>query len=176
MRAGDVHAEFYERSPLIYWGLLSFKQHDINSQGDTISHTWMRSAETVTALEADYKLLGRSLNRYMHEPLLVFRKLLLAPVMFWTLSSTPFATVASSIMQIPLLALFVISAVRTARQHGLWSLHSAPILLAVSYFLSHVPVMSIARFGVVLIPTMLVYAVTAFQTRTGREQRIKPSS
>jgi len=162
LRAGDILAEFYERAPFSYFQLLAFKQHDITAQGDTISHPWMRSAETVRALEADNELTQRSLLRYQQEPILVIRKLLLGPIMFWTLSSSPSATMSSALLQTPLLVFFTIAAVRILRRHRLLSIHALPIALIAVYFATHIPVMALARFSVVLIPTMLAYAITVF--------------
>ncbi len=162
LRAGDVQAEFYEHAPLSYFQLMAYKVHDISSHGDTVSHPWMRDSETMRALEADNELKERSISRYMNEPMLVIRKLLLGPIMFWTLSSTPTATLFSALMQIPLLILFVMAVIRTLREEGLVSISALPIVMITVYFASHIPVMALARFSVVLIPTMLVYVATLF--------------
>ncbi|MBM2846312.1 MAG: glycosyl transferase family 39 [Bacteroidetes bacterium] len=163
LRAGDVHAEFYEHAPFSYFQLMTFKQLDISFRGDTISHPWLRNSETMIALEADNELIERSLKRYAYEPLLVVRKALLGPVMFWTLSSSPAATVFSSLFQIPLLIFFIVGGVRAFKLHGVFSNHTIPILLIATYFLCYIPILAIARFSVVLVPTMLLYAVVPFR-------------
>ena len=158
LRVGDVQAEFYEKAPLSFLQLLSYRDFDISSRGDTISHYGIRNAETMTALRWDNELLSKSLHRYIHEPLLVLRKLLFGPIMFWTLSSTPLATVIISLLQLPLLAIFTVSAVRTFKTRGVFSVQTIPIILVMAYFAFHIPIFTIARFSVVLVPTMLVCA------------------
>ena len=160
LRMGDVQAEFYERSPFSYARLMDLRSFDISSRGDTISHWWMRNVETMTALEADNELIARSFARYLHEPLLVIRKLVFGPIMFWTLSSTTSASLFASLLQVPLLILFVVSTRRILKRYGNRSLWSALVCLVVAYFVLHVPVMALARFSVVLIPTMIVYVVS----------------
>jgi len=159
LRIGDVQAEFYERAPFSYFQLLSFKEHDVSSHGDTISHPWLRNAETVKAVEADDELLRKSLTRYLDEPLLVVRKLLFGTIMFWTLSSNPLATAFSALMQVPLLVLFIPAAVRVFRLRGVSSTHALSVLLVGIYVICHIPIFAVARFSVVLVPTMLVYVV-----------------
>ena len=108
----------------------------------------------------DNLYLQNSLDRYLNDPGFFLRKVLHNTVLYWTLGETQLKSVVISLMQIPLLLLFVISAVRIVRQYGIRSIQAIPVIMVCCYFGFHLPIFAFARLSVVLIPTMLVIGLS----------------
>lgn len=75
--------------------------------------------------------------------------------MFWTLGETNQKSAVISLMQIPLLFLFILATIRVIRQRSTQTVQGGNILFVWMYFILHLPLVAAARYGVVLIPTML---------------------
>ncbi|MBA7710236.1 hypothetical protein ES703_119174 [subsurface metagenome] len=58
-------------------------------------------------------------------------------------------------MQIPLLFLFILAIIKVIKQKNILKVHGAKILFVWLYFILHLPLIALARYGAVLIPTML---------------------
>jgi hypothetical protein len=154
---GDSFAENYLQSPLGYAKLIDMLQFPTTQDGTVISHHWLQMANARDGANEDHKLVQRSLKRYMNNPLFLLQKIAFNSMMFWSLSSTPRASIITIIMQFPLLILFGFAVVSIMRKQGIISAASVPIWLIIAYFLLHLPIYALARFSVVLIPTMISY-------------------
>ncbi len=159
LHVGDSFVENYGKSPLGYARLVDLISYPVGSEGELVTHAWFQSVDPRRGVEEDRRLMGKALRRYVDDPAFFLRKLGLNGVMFWTLSSRPSASIATMLMQMSLLFFFCVSAVRIVGRYGGVSWISMPIWLVVAYFLFHLPIYGLARFGVVLVPTMVVCAV-----------------
>ncbi len=171
-RVGDVLAEHYFAAPMSYMTLVALgKPWQIEE--DTITQKALHDAERLGDFSVEQRILKASLDRYAADPMFLLRKLLLGLVMFWTISGSPTATVVTSALQIPLLVLTVFGGSKLIRRQGMVSLTTLPLWLMAFYMLSHLPMYSIARFGLVLVPAMLAYAAGVW--RENAEGSFSPS-
>jgi 4-amino-4-deoxy-L-arabinose transferase-like glycosyltransferase len=171
-RVGDALAEHYFEAPMSYMTLVALgKPWQIG--GDTITQKALHDAERLGDFSVEERILRASLDRYAADPMFLLRKLLLGLVMFWTISGSPTATAVTSALQIPLLVLTVLGGSKLFRRQGMLSLTTLPLWLMAFYMLSHLPIYSIARFGLVLVPAMLAYAAGVW--RENAVESLSPS-
>jgi len=116
----------------------------------------------------DRELTRRSLSKYVHDPLFLLKKITLNSFLFWTLGEDKKKTAVISLFQIPLLALFIIAVIGSFKTRGFRNIYSLPILLVLLYYLVHLPIFAVAKFSVVLIPTMILYAGSLVAYRDSR--------
>ncbi|MCP4634342.1 MAG: hypothetical protein GY855_15555 [candidate division Zixibacteria bacterium] len=100
-----------------------------------------------------------SYNSYKNNPLLLVRKGLVNAVMFWTTGTTEVNSFIISLLQIPLLLLVIYSVLKLRKRKHFQSIHFIHLLIVFHYFIFHLPVFAFSRLSVVLIPTMMIYAV-----------------
>jgi hypothetical protein len=112
----------------------------------------------------DSVFMHRSLGRYLEHPEFLLKKVVLNGVMFWTLGGTPPKSVFISILQIPLVFTFVIAALRMFRLQRGFTIQRMHILLVITYYIIHLPFFAVARFSVVLVPTMILYGASLLST------------
>lgn len=173
-QVGDYVTEHLTESP---FGYLMLVLASDASQRDTGSYIWLREADARSGAAQDHKLLMTSLQRYMHDPVFFLRKIALNALLFWGYGSAPTQTFAFMVLQIPLALAFFIGTSRLIKRDGLSKLSATPVWLAAVYYLGHLPFFAIARYGVVLIPTMLIYAASLIgdRERTGEISRVDSS-
>jgi len=173
-QVGDYVAEHLTESP---FGYLTLVLASDASQHGTGSYIWLREADARSGAAQDHKLLMASIQRYAHDPVFFLRKIALNALLFWGYGSAPAQTFVSMVLQIPLAIAFCIGASRLIKREGLAKLSAAPIWLAAVYYLGHLPFFAIARYGVVLIPTMLIYASSLIgdRGRSGESSRVDSS-
>lgn len=164
--AGDVLAEHYFEAPLNYMQLITIGRETRFAAGDTLSQARLHQAEQEGDFGMDERLFRESLDRYRDDPLFFVRKLILNGVMFWTISGSPTATIVTSFLQIVALIVAVGGATKAVKRYGVRSLAVLPLALMALYFLSHLPIYALARFGLVMVPTMLSYAVGTVREET----------
>lgn len=107
----------------------------------------------------DAALLRRSVARYARDPAFVAKKVVVNAWLFWVMSETPLKTLSWMVLQIPLLALFMWAALRALWRPegaGIQGVHIAMLSL---YVAEHLPLYAVGRLSVVLVPTMVMYAV-----------------
>ena len=75
--------------------------------------------------------------------------------MFWTLGHTLQKSAVISLMQIPLLILFILASIKTIKQKKILTISGGNILFVWLYLILHLPLLALARYGVVLIPAIL---------------------
>ena len=112
--------------------------------------------------ERDAELMDRSLNRYLADPIFLLKKLLLNSVWFWMLASSWKMSLLIGALQGALL--FVVGA-GIRRKRGAGSQAAVcwlPLWIALAYFVPHVLTFSLARFSVVLIPSLIAFAASTY--------------
>jgi hypothetical protein len=88
-------------------------------------------------------------------------------VLFWTLGETPGKSLLISLVQLPLIGLFIASLLhRRYRQPDIIFISAT---LIVCFYLAHLPTIALARYSVVLVPSMLIVAVGAFASSSHRD-------
>lgn len=162
-RMGDALAEQYFAAPLSYMKLVQIGKPHILANGDTVTQRALHEAERRGDYDLDHRITQSSLERYLHDPLFFARKLLLNAVMFWTISGSVPATIVTSLLQLPLLIVAVVGIRKAMRMRGRHRFVALPPLLMAFYVLSHLPLYALARFSLVLVPTLLCYAVGAWR-------------
>lgn len=140
----------------------------------SLADLWVGSMDKMAVVEAtvpqnlerhnreillDSVLLKGCLTRYRAHPGFLLKKVAINAWLFWSLGETPKKTLVLSILLVPLFVLFVISAAVIGRRGDLRSVQGIHIALAGLYYAMHLPVEAIARYSVVLVPTMLIYAL-----------------
>jgi 4-amino-4-deoxy-L-arabinose transferase-like glycosyltransferase len=156
---GDSYAKNYWQSPLAYAKLVDLIEYDIGKDGKVMTVRWLEEASSADGIEADNQLMAKSLKKYIADPMFFLRKIGRNALMFWTLSSSKLASLVTILMQIPLLACFTWGAMKFIKRHGARSGFCIPLWLVSAYFLFHLPIAALARYSVVLIPAMVMYAV-----------------
>jgi presenilin-like A22 family membrane protease len=61
-------------------------------------------------------------------------------------------------MQIPLLLLFILAVIKLFKNNIFITIYSLPIFLVLIYYMLHLPIVAIARYSIILIPTIIIYA------------------
>jgi 4-amino-4-deoxy-L-arabinose transferase-like glycosyltransferase len=122
-------------------------------------------------LELDKMAIKQSFQHYIEDPLFFLKKLSFNAFAFWFLGPTLHRTFYLFLLEAPLLILFIIKSYQVLKYTSLLSLQSLHIFLVWLYFISHLPILAGGRFSVVLIPTMIVYALSLF--KNFRERTVK---
>jgi 4-amino-4-deoxy-L-arabinose transferase-like glycosyltransferase len=111
---------------------------------------------------------GRNaIEKLKKSPAFLLKKLGYDAVLFWTLGETPGKSLLISLLQLPLVGLFIASLLhRRYRQPDVIFICA---VLIVCFYLAHLPTIALARYSVVLVPSMLIVAVGAFASSSHRE-------
>jgi len=88
--------------------------------------------------------------------------------MFWTLGETTSKSAIISLLLLPLFILFIRTCIVVGRTGGCRTIQGAHIAMVLAYYAVHLPVEAIARYSVVLLPTMLVYALAPLVELAGK--------
>ncbi len=153
---GDGVVENYSKSPFSFsdlWDMGLEKRTSLQSSIPENLQRWEREV-----LSNDI-FLKDSINRYLDNPLFLLKKMALNSFLYWTLGENKLKTIVISLLQVPLLVLFILSAFRILKQKGIRTIQFTHISLVLVYFMFHLPVVACARYSAVLIPTMLTYAL-----------------
>jgi hypothetical protein len=161
---GDALAEHYFEAPLSYMKLVEISRPHILAHGDTVTQKLLHEAERRGDYELDQRIMQLSLQRYLNDPVFLARKLILNAVMFWTISGSTTATIVTTLLQVPLLILSVRGIGKAMRMNGRQQFALVPPVVMAFYVFSHLPLYALARFSLVLVPTMLCYAVGVWGT------------
>jgi len=151
---GDVFAEHYSKAPfsnVVLWDI-AMEQMD-----EVIESLPESSSFHEFELMLDDALLQQSLEKYRDNPFFLVRKSILNAFMFWTLGESPGKSLALSVMLLPLFILFVIASVISIRRGQLRAIQGLHVILILAYYVAHIPMEAIARYSVVLVPSMIMY-------------------
>jgi 4-amino-4-deoxy-L-arabinose transferase-like glycosyltransferase len=149
---GDLMVENYTKLP--FSGTALFREANI-ARAYTIQTIPEHLERFEKEILLDSKLLKQSVDRYKRTPIFIFKKIIFNALMFWTLGQTNQRSTIISLMQIPLLILFILATIRIIKQKNTLTVQGGNILFVWLYFILHLPFVAFARYGVVLIPTML---------------------
>jgi 4-amino-4-deoxy-L-arabinose transferase-like glycosyltransferase len=166
---GDRFAERYLASPLSYATIIA--RTDFSRMDEGLPDQVREARGAMREVLQDEWLFKMSMERYWREPGFLLAKVAANAAMFWSLGSTPFVSIFTIVLQLPLLYFFIRSAVRLIKRDGPFCAACIPLWLVAMYFVIHLPVYALARFSVVFIPTMLAFA---FQNRSHRERATSP--
>ena len=161
-RIGDGMMEHFSEAPFSFEHLWTAGEPERNAVMAKLPgrpKTWQWE------VARDRAFLSDSLTRYARDPAFLAKKAAMNAWWFWTLGQTPRKTAALAVMQAPLVILFAISAVMVLRRKGFGSIHTVPIVLVGAYYLAYLPMAACARYSMVLVATMVMYAVAAFSPR-----------
>jgi hypothetical protein len=149
---GDLMVENYHKSPFSSAKLLFKASKKIEDLGYS-NFNYIAGANE--ELIRDSVLLELSIKRYKEDPFFLIKKVSYNALMFWTLGDYNLKSTFIALLQIPLLFLFILSTVRIIKQKNILTMQGGIILLVWLYFIEYLPLLVLARYGVVLIPTML---------------------
>ncbi len=159
-QVGDSFIDDFDRSPFSYEKLWISGFKKVTDIADQQEMTDTKLADQEVLLDSIY--LHKSLDRYLQNPGFFVRKIMYNTVLYWTLGETRLKSGVISLMQIPLVLLFVLSAVRIVIRYGIRSIQAVPVIMVSCYFAFHLPIFAFARLSVVLVPTMLVIGMSFF--------------
>jgi hypothetical protein len=142
-------------SPFGYAALID--RLDVEGMNQGLPITDSSTSRARFEAERDMSLLRRSISTYSDDPTFFIKKLLLNSLWFWTLSSTPTLSLIVGLAQGALLVLSVISIRRILHYEGRGSVLLLPVWLGIAYVGVHIPVYALARFSLLLIPTMIAF-------------------
>lgn len=161
LQRGDSFVEHYRKAPLSHSELWDMSIGEIDELQSSLLPRLRRWEQEMII---DSVFMHRSLGRYLEHPEFLLKKVVLNGVMFWTLGGTPPKSVFISILQIPLVFTFVIAALRMFRLQRGFTIQRMHILLVITYYIIHLPFFAVARFSVVLVPTMILYGASLLST------------
>jgi 4-amino-4-deoxy-L-arabinose transferase-like glycosyltransferase len=111
-----------------------------------------------------------AIEKLKQSPGFLLKKIAYDAALFWTLGDTPAKSLLISVLQLPLIGLFIASLIRRRyREPDIIFLCAA---LVVAFYLAHLPTIALARYSVVLVPTMLIVGVGAFASSGPHEARM----
>lgn len=169
VRVGDRLVEAYASSP---FSLAKLWENTASISTTRSKLTGMQRWQREMRL--DEILARESKETYRRHPWFLPRKILLDAWMFWTLGETNKKSLVISILLVPLAILFArstIMIVRTGKARSIQGMHVAMVLV---YYAMHLPIQAIARYSIVLVPTMLMYALAPIiEPFVGRITRVE---
>lgn len=169
MQIGDVIIDNYSRAPFSFDTLWSFGEKAVvRKQADNVPE-YAKRWQWETARDRFY--VADSLARYRKDPGFLARKLALGSVLFWVLGESKSKSLLISVLDLPVLLLFVLSAISIVRSDGPRSARLIPVVAVALVYLLHLPVVAYARYSVILIPVMLAYAAGPLDSVLSRNAR-----
>lgn len=156
LERGDTFAKNYWKAPFSYRQLWDSELENLYSVEGSISPDLPRAQRE--AMRDSLQIAQRTAG-YLVDPGFLLKKLALNAWMFWTLGDTPLKSAVIMAMQLPLLLFFGMGMRHTIQAEGQRAIHLVIFSAILAYYAAHLPIMAIARFSVVLVPTMLLYAV-----------------
>jgi hypothetical protein len=162
LRVGDDLVDNIRKSPLALTPIFDLSMERIRAVYSSLPPNMKRYEGE---LELDSILTKRCLNRYRTHPGFLIKKVLVNSWLFWSLGETPAKTIVISSLLIPMAILFFLFSFVLLKRKQLQGVLGVHVLMVVFYYLAHLPIEAIARYSVVLIPTMLVYVVAFLMER-----------
>jgi hypothetical protein len=153
---GDGVVENYSKAPFSFATLwrMGFEEKIKPLEGNFPKNIQRWEKEFLT----DSMLIDESFGKYIQNPLFLLKKLALNSFLFWTLGENKKKTIVISLMQIPLLLLFILAVIKLFKNNIFITIYSLPIFLVLIYYMLHLPIVAIARYSIILIPTIIIYA------------------
>lgn len=155
-QVGDRFVEDFSKAPFAYGDLWDMNYQKIMSSAPTLPHNALKWQKEVSD---DSFYLKQSKSRYLEQPLFLIKKIALNILFFWTYGGSKSKTIVITLLQLPILVLFARNAVKLLSNDGFRTIYAVHISLVMLYYMFHLPMNAIARYSVVLIPTMTMYAM-----------------
>ncbi len=175
MRVGDVFIENLPNSP---WGFPP-SWEIAGREADQIirEHAGGKPDGWRTEIIVNERMGKTSRDTYLRDPGFLIKKLALDAAFFWFWSENRTKTLAMAVLNFPLLALFSFCLYRLVRREGWRREIVAALVLAVVFYAGHLPVVSVVRYSVVVIPVMLtVIAGALFGASQTRNQVLQEAA
>lgn len=157
-KIGDSTIEHFFESPFCSANLFIHGENRIKELNLKTSHM-QRSASELTVEKI---LINESFSKYLSNKYFLAKKIIFNSVLFWTLGENARKSMVIGLFQIPLLTLFIISIIMIIKNKEFMTIKGLIISVVILYYLLHLPIYSIARFGIVLFPMMIVFASSLF--------------
>ncbi len=128
----------------------------------------MQNAETprwMYELALEKQLFHNSFAAYQENPLFFLKKLTFDAWGFWFLGTNQIMWPLLIVLQSALLILFLYATYWTLTAWGLFDLRTLPVLLVWACWTTYLPVMTGARFSLILIPIMISYCSIAIDKK-----------
>lgn len=119
----------------------------------------------------DSILQEQCLSRYREHPGFLLKKVLVNSWLFWCLGEGPKKTLVLGALLMPLACLLVVSLILIWRRGHMRTIQGVHIFVAFMYYVMHLPVEAIARYSMVLVPTMLMYGLGPLLERLVRDDK-----
>ncbi len=158
---GDTYCKYYRTSPFASEDLWALGTKEI----DALTRNDLSGVEK--EFNDDSVLLKKSLETYRNSPSFLLKKCIINSVYFWTLGETRWKTLLITCAHSIILLCFIFSIrslIRLKRYHA----EMVPFYLVIFYYLFHLPIYAIGRFSIVLMPTVIAYAIGIFYRSNGR--------
>lgn len=154
LERGDTYVKNYLKAPFSIHELWKFGMEELQGLEKTIPTELPRARREVMQ---DSIQTARQISGYLSSPTFLVKKIVMNAWMFWTLGDSTLKSAAIMVMQLSLLVCFVFGMRYALRLGQNKQLHLLILSLTVIYYATHLPIMAVARFSVVLVPIMLLY-------------------
>ncbi len=158
---GDEIAEHWAESPLDFcpiWGRCASTLLAVQSRIPKDLPKYRKELMT------DDILMEMSKQRYRNNPMFIVKKIGVNAIAFWTLGAGKQKTIVIGAMLLSLVALVLVSCILIWRRRQIRTVMGAHLVLVLIYCGMHLPVEAIARYSVVLLPAMIIYAIAPIIT------------
>lgn len=152
---GDYIVDRFRDAPFSYAPHCDESAKEVRLMEESLPHS-MSEAKRNYAL--DKKILGSRLQLYTAAPWLLVRKILANLVLFWTLGETAPKSIVISILLVPLALVFACAVSGTMRWREWRHPKTILLMLVLFYYALHLPINSVGRYAVPLLPLMIVFA------------------
>lgn len=163
LQMGDSFARNFCLAPFSYNKLMDMGKRQIDSEDNDGILEGGTGIEREVQMDSVY--LKRSIKNYLNQPLFLFKKCLINSITFWYLGPTELKSGVIGALQIPLLTLCIFSGFKIVR-HGKGNQSKRMLIVLILVYVSlHLPIFSIARFSVPVIPLMLSLGAGCFYSK-----------
>lgn len=164
LQIGDSFVENFGKGPMVDLWYKGFEENIVPVQ-NRIDQEIPEAPLWKKELVLESITLNKSILHYLAEPWFFIKKIFFDAIWFWYLAPSWYKILLLFIIQTPLLILFSIKSLKIFTNKIFWTVPGMHISLVWFYYLQHLPIMGGARFSVVLIPTMLIYAASVFDKK-----------
>lgn len=154
---GDIVAEHAWEAPFSFGKLSEFFVRDVLPELNAQIPKNLKGAKA--ELFRENMAMRESMAKYRKDPWFFVKKIAFGSYWFWILGQTETKTLVIAVLELPVLFAFLASIVLTAKRKRLWTIRGVHVSLVLLYYLMHLPVQAEARYSVVLVPTMILYAI-----------------
>ncbi len=162
LKMGNIYANDFFSNPFSYAAIWDKNIEQVQSiVGGGVSHQFRRELEEETAY------MQSAIADIKSNYLLIFKKMIVAGVMFWYIGETPIKTMVQIVLRLPILILALLRIINIIIIHDK-KLYLSLIIILV-YWMSHLPFAPPCRLSVPVFPILLVFAISSLPWITRQE-------